>query len=157
MSITTTLAALKTRLLLANPTPQPALRRVVTTPIEQMHLAEFPSAFLSVAPNIDSGFTEQAFGVWHHHYSVQMLLFVGSHQSGNLAENAQRCEPWPLALATVLVADLRLGGLIVTLGPNQLDAPLFNYRVGPLPWGDNLYFGLRLTMQITEVNQLTTG
>lgn len=155
MSVSDTLAALKTRLLTVNPTPQPAPARVYDRPAEAVSLGDFPAIVLSLAPGAEHAWREEALGLGQHDYVVTAWVFVGPRGTG-LAELLDRVLPWPQAIADVLVADLTLAGQVHSIGYKD-DNRLFTYKIGPIAWSDGDYFGLSFQLPVIEHRNQTMG
>lgn len=154
MSVPQTLQALATRLATLDATLLTPTSRIYADPAEALSLGDFPALVLALAPGTTQTWRQEALGLARHDYTVALYVFVGARQTG-LAELHSRVLPWPQALATVLVADLTLGGTVQWIGDGG--DGLFTYDVGPYQWADGEYFGLKCQIPITEKIPLAMG
>lgn len=154
MSIQNTLNLLRTKLLTANPSPQPAPAQVYSNPIEAVSLANFPCIVLGLAPGQENAWSFEDFEQGRNDYTVALWLFVGSRTTG-INELYSRILPWPKAIADVLTGDLTLGGNVAFIGDGQ--SGLFKYSPKMIAWGDGQYFGLEFLLPVTENHVQTMG
>lgn len=155
MSLQTTLAALAARLQQIDPAVLTANHRIYPDPAEAVSLGDFPALVLAEAPQVQHIWRQEAFGLARHDYTIALYIFVGARQTG-LAELHSRVLVWPQALATVLFADLTLGGAMHQIGAGDSDQ-LFTYTIGPINWADGEYFGLKCLLPVTEKIPMPMG
>lgn len=153
------LTELATYIALADPSPQPALRHVYGNPAEAINLEEFPVAVIALMPGAEQAWRMESMGQpgeIQHDYIASVYVLLGMMGTG-LEELHERAAYWPEALATALVAHLKLGqAAIVKVGYRE-DNKLFTYKVGPITWGKQLYFGLTLTVPMRELIRTPVG
>ena len=157
MSITGTLAALQTRLV-ALPSPTVPVR-VYADPKESVSLGEFPCIILCLAPGVEHRLSEVTMGspgFGYHAYTVGIYVLLGQRAT-NIAELHSRALPWPAALYTKLVADLTLGGTVVSIGSGEATEPLMTYTLGPITWADGVYWGLKCLLPVSEKLSVPIG
>lgn len=159
MSITSTLSSIATLLLTANPTPQSALTRVITTDTEYTPEADFPMAVVRLPYESQMLFRSETMGnpgLLRHVYSLEIVVFVGALETP-LTELSARLNPWPLAIAKVLAANQTLSGGVTFIGAGDSDL-LIDCTIGAFQWIDGTpYYGLRFTLPITEKVSTTIG
>jgi hypothetical protein len=154
MSIANTLSALKTRLEAVDPNPQPVPAAVFADPKEATSLAEFPCIILAVAPQKENSVWFEAPQNGSDRYTVAMYVLLGSRET-DLPELHQRCLPWSRAIAKVLFADMTLGGQVQFIGDGE--GKMFDWQSGPIAWGDEVYFGLKVFLPVMEWFQTPTA
>lgn len=152
MSIATTKDLVAARLATMT---SPALNRIYTSAVEAVSMDEFPVAIITLAPAVDHAQIEEAMGFGRHDYQLAIWIFVGARSTG-IEELQDRAELWPDPLMNCLAADLTLGGDATFIGYPDTDA-LFTYRVGELLWADGQYYGLRVTLPVTEKRPVVMG
>jgi len=150
MTVSTALAAIRVRLLTIN-SPQ-TLKKVYADPKEATSLGEFPCAVLSLAPGVAHTWSTEAAGggsgLAKHDYTVAIWLFIGARATP-IGELHSRTIPWSEAVFRALVADIRLSGAVIQMGAGDSPA-FFTYQIGPLQWGDQEYFGLKVLLPVVE-------
>jgi hypothetical protein len=133
----------------------PVLNRIYTSAVEAVSMDEFPVAVITLAPAVDHAQIEEAMGLGRHDYQLAIWIFVGARSTG-IEELQDRAELWPEPLMDCFAADLTLGGETTFIGYPDSDA-LFVYRVGELLWADGQYYGLKVTLPVTEKRPITMG
>lgn len=150
MSVTTTLTALRTRLLTITSPQTP--KKVYADPKEATSLGEFPCGVLSLTPSVEHTWATEAAGggsgLAEHDYTVTIWWFVGARGSP-LPELHSRVIPWPEAIFRALVADITLSGAVTHIGDGK-SPTLFTYQYGPLNWGDQELWGVKVTLPVVE-------
>jgi hypothetical protein len=155
MTVKATIAALKIRLALVDPTlvdpttDQIPLARIYTDPAEAVNLSDFPLAILYLAPQTQNTITEEALNYASDRYTIRIKLLIGDRNTG-LEELHARVLPWPRAIAIALLADLKLSGAVQFIGASDPSGKLFDYTYGPQPWGDSSYFGFNIDLPVCE-------
>lgn len=155
MSVTTAIAKLATVLYTVDPTPQPALRRVYSDSAEAVNLGDMPSAVITLSPSATHTWTEEALGLGRHDYTLAIYVFLGIRQTP-LPELHARALPWPEAIMRVLANNITLGGVVNQLGFGG-DPRLYTYKIGPIPWSDQLYWGLTVQLPVVEKPTMDMG
>jgi hypothetical protein len=158
MSVSETLATLRTKILTVNPAPQPAPLNVFADPAEAVNVGEFPAVILALAPEVDHEWQQATAGgasLGEHDYEVMIYILVGARSEGLPALHS-KVLPWPKALADVLIADITLGGTVSFIGDAER-ARLFRYRIGQIAWADGIYFGLKVWLKVQEMHSQTVG
>ena len=151
MSEPAAFAPLATALATLDPSPAPAPVRIYADPAESMSLGDVPAIVLGIAPGIEHAWRQEAFGypgLGQHDYVIAIWCILGMRAS-DLGEVYALAKYWPKALARVLGANLTLGGAVQSLGYRE-ENRLFTYRIGPIPWGDGIYYGLTALLPIRE-------
>ena len=159
MTVPVTLAALKTRLLtITPPNPPGGALTVYPDPREVVTVANFPSIVLALAPQVEMAAGAGALGLGRDDYIIAMYVMVGPRQMA-LNELHARVIPWPQLLLAKLAADLTLGGAVqfIGYGFGAGDYRLITYRIGAIPWGDGMYFGVKALLPVVEEMPLTMG
>jgi hypothetical protein len=149
MSIANTLTALGVLLLTANPTPQPALTRVITSPKEWENAADLPHAILRLD---GEGHTMsiEALQLGRLDYTVRIDVLIGIAETP-LIELHDRAKYWPLALLTALTSDMTLGGTIAFTGGASWAVP---FEIGFIQDFPD-FWGLTLRLPVTEKPVIT--
>lgn len=155
MSVATALTALGERL---RTITSPAVPIVYDNPAEAVSLGNFPCIVLALAPGDQARheWRRKAGHIGIHKYEAALWLFVGSRQAP-LPELHARILSWPSALADALAPHLTLDGAVSFIGDGNPTGLLFSYQIGPIEWGDGVYFGLRATLPVSEVVQQAFG
>ena len=158
MSVSATLATLRTKILTVNPAPQPQPAVVFADPAEAVNLGEFPAVILALAPEVDHRWFQESVGnpgAGLHEYEVLIYILVGARSEGLPALHS-KVLPWPKALADVLIADITLGDQVTFIGDPE-GRGLFRYRTGVIQWADGLYFGMKVWLKVSELHSQTVG
>lgn len=150
MSIQGTLTYLQTRL----GTMNPPLNVVKNAPTESVSAAEFPMAMVVLAPQIMNGWRMEGSGYGRHTYYLTIYIFAGFRNTG-VTELHNRILGYPQALATVLFADMTLGGNVTFIGDGG--GGLFSYRYGEIGWGEARLWGIVANLSVTEKTVLVTN
>lgn len=150
MSIQGTLNYLQTRL----GTMNPPMNVVKNAPTEAVSDAEFPMAMVMLAPQIMNGWRMEGSGYARHTYYISIHIFAGFRNTG-ITELHNRILGIPQSLATVLFADMTLGGNVTFIGNG--DGGLFSYRYGEIGWGEARLWGIIANLSVTEKVQLVTN
>lgn len=164
MTISAAIAKLADVLYAVNPAPEdpPRTGCIYTNPREAVTIADFPSIVMGLSATTPERYTEEALGLMRHDYVVAMWVFLGIRQTP-LSELHARALPWSLAIATVLSANLTLGGVVNQLGPGVFDQPLVTFKLGPINWGVDgngqplVYWGLTGQLPIVEKHDMEMG
>lgn len=156
MTIAAAFAQLRANLLTVNPSPQPALRKVLANPAESFSLADVPLAVITLAPGTPHAWGAEAIaGRAYHRYTARIYVIVGARATG-LPELHARALAWPEPLAGALLGDITLSETVVKIGdPNGEN--VLTYTVGPIKWGDGDFFGLTLAIPIEEKPLMDLG
>jgi hypothetical protein len=150
MSIATTLTYLQGRF----QTLSPALNVVKKAPTESVSDAEFPMAMLMLAPQIMNSWRQEASGYVRHTYYITFYIFAGFRNTG-ITELHNRVLVYPQAIATMLFADMTLGGNVTFIGDGG--GGVFSYRYGEIGWGEGRLWGLVGNILVTEKVVMTTN
>lgn len=150
MTVALTLQALRTQLLTIA-TPQ-SLKKVYADPKEATSLGEFPCIVMAEAPGVAHSWSTEAAGggsgLAKHDYTIAIWVFTGARTTP-IGELHSRTIPWSEAVFRALVADIRLSGAVIQMGRG--DSPEFlTYQVGPLNWGDQELWGVKILLPIIE-------
>lgn len=150
MTVANTLTQLRTRLLTITSPQSP--KKVYADPKEATSLGEFPCIVLSLAPGVVHTWGTEAAGggsgLAEHDYTVAIWVMLGARATP-LPELHSRTLPWPEAVFRALVADITLGGAVIQLGAGG-DPTFLTYQIGPLDWGDQEFFGVKLLLPVVE-------
>lgn len=130
-----------------------AFAKVYTDPKEAVSLGEFPCAVLALAPQVDHLQRAFSYDTRVHDYTVCVYVFLGARNTP-INELHSRALPWSDAIAAAINADTTLGGAVQAAGAVSDDV-LFRYRIGPIPWADGVYFGLRIMLPV-QAHEVTT-
>lgn len=150
MSIQATLGYVQARLNTMNP----PLNVVKNAPTESVSDAEFPMAMVMLAPQIMNGWRMEGSGYGRHTYYLTIYIFAGFRNSG-ITELHNRILGYPQQLATVLFADMTLGGNVTFIGDGG--GGLFSYRYGEIGWGEARLWGIVANLSVTEKTVLVTN
>ena len=150
MSVSTALAAIRTRLLTITSPQTP--KKVYADPKEATSLGEFPCIVLSLAPGVAHSWGTEAAGggsgLAEHDYTVAIWVMLGARATP-LPELHSRTLPWPEAVFRALVADITLSGAVIQMGRG--DSPeFFTYQIGPLEWAGQEFFGVKVLLPVVE-------
>lgn len=150
MTVALALAGIRTALLTITSPQTP--KKVYADPKEATSLGEFPCGVLSLAAGVSHSWQTEAMGgnsgMAEHDYTVAIYWFVGTRETP-LQELHSRVIPWPQAIFTALVADITLGGAVVHIGSGA-GPELFTYQHGPINWGDQGLWGLKILLPVVE-------
>lgn len=147
---------LATLLATVDPAPAPAPVRIYEDPAEAMNLGDVPAIVLSIAPGMEHAWRQEALGqpgLGQHDYTIAIWCILGTRNT-DLGELYAAAKYWPRAVAKVLGENLTLDGTVVSLGFRN-ENRLFTYRIGPIPWGSDLYYGLTMLLPTRENVQQT--
>jgi len=151
VSVTTTINALATQFQ-AITTPQ-VLAAIYTEPREGFSAAQLPCMILAEAPGIDHKATPQTFSqghqLWLHEYTISGYLLLGMRNTPLNTLYLMQLG-WPEALMQAIGNDLTEGGL-KSLG--QGSGPVMSYKIGPIAWGDQEFWGITAQYPVTEYIQ----
>lgn len=153
------LTELATVLATTDATPEPAFRYIYENPAEAVNLEDFPIAVICLMPGAEQAWRMESMGQpgeIQHDYVAAVYVLLGMMGTG-LEELHERAALWPQALAVALAAHLKLGqARIVKIGYRE-DNKLFTYKMGPIEWGKQIYFGLTLTVPMRELIRTPVG
>lgn len=133
-----------------------ALAKVYARAKEATDVGEMPCAIISLAGQEDHAWKMEASGLGRTDYTLTIYVLIGARASFPIGELTDRAEPWAEAIATELMADQRLGRGNLFLG-SPTDNVLFTYRMGVISWNKVDYFGLRLSLPVTEKVSMETA
>jgi hypothetical protein len=123
-------------------------------PQEQFSMAQFPTLVLAEAPGLTHTCTpqtlSQAHQLWLHQYTIVCYVLLGQRNTP-LNVLHQLVLGWPEALMGALGGDLTEGGL-KSLG--QDTGAIVSYKIGPISWGDQEFWGLTALIPVTEYFQV---
>ncbi len=161
MTVSAVFTSLATKLLAANPTPAPALSRVITDLSNRWDAGGCPLAIIRMASDVDNAVSSETLGqpgLVRHSYLARILIFQGPFTTPDIIDQFHNdSKYWPAALAAVFAADMTLGGTVAFIG-DDLTLKLFDYRVGVIPWLDSTnYWGLTVTLPVTEKISTNVG
>lgn len=150
MTVANTLSLLRVRLLTIT-SPQAPIK-VYADPKEATSLGEFPCIVMALAPGVSHTWATEAAGggsgLAEHDYTIAIWVFLGARATP-ISELHSRAIPWPEAVFRALVADITLTGNVTHIGDGKSPS-LFTYQIGPLEWGGQDFFGLRVLLPIVE-------
>lgn len=135
----------------------PAPKVVYEDPRQATAIANMPCFILVQQTNADQIWYTFAHGETQPHYDITAYLLLGSMQTPLPQLHAASVPSiWPKAVNAVLAADITLGGVVQSIGrsvPGQSSArgtEFFRYRVGPIKWGESLFWGIKFSIPIEE-------
>jgi hypothetical protein len=146
------LAALKVILANIDPDPEPAPANIWTYPAdhERIRFDTLPVLIASRIINRPAKFTRMTPLGGKHQWPAEILVMLGN---GPLLDDRQmalaevKMSPWPKAMATLLFANQQLTNTVMSIG----DADLFTYQVGHIHFWNNIFFGVRFEVLVTQV------
>lgn len=150
MTVAIAIAALADALSAVDPAPEEPPREgcIFPDPREAMTIADFPSIVICLAGSASHAWATEAMGLGRHDYVLAIYVFLGIRETP-LPELHARALPWPEALMRVLANNITLGYRVDQIGNGQ-GAQLFTYKIGPIPWSDDVYWGLTLLLPVVE-------
>ena len=161
MTVPAVFTTLGAKLLTVNPTPATALTRMLTNLSNRFGPGDCPVGLIRFAADTDNEVSSETLGqpgLVRHKYSLRVLIFLGVLTGPDmLDQDHELAKPWPQALAVTLAADMTLGNTVAFIG-DDVTLKLFTYRIGVMPWlGDVNYFGLTVTLPVTEKISTNVG
>lgn len=157
MTIAITLAQMATNLATISPLPSPFTGQTLTTypnPFDATTVANFPSIVLSIAPNVENVYRNEALGLSRADWNAALYLFLGP-RTMKLNELHGRTVPWPDLINGILAGDMTLGSKVAFIGYG--DGRLWTWKMGTIPWGSGTYWGIKGTIPVTEKRVITMG
>lgn len=140
-----------------DPAPEPPPMTVYEDPKGALSLAEFPAIVIALSPTATHQIGFQAEGLGRHTYTLGIWVLVGAASAAKLPELHSRVLPWPSAIATVLMADITLGGTVDQLGDTSGGETFFTYQIGLIKWGKEDYFGVTIELGVQEKAAIVVG
>lgn len=126
----------------------PAPKIVFSDPSQAVAVGNMPCFVLVQQTNTDHVWKTFAHGETQPAYAITAYLLLGSMQTPLPQLHAASVPSiWPRAVNAVLAADITLGGTVQAVGKGT---EFFRYRVGPIKWGESLYWGIKFTIPIEE-------
>jgi hypothetical protein len=126
--------------------PAPAV--VYEDPRQAQPVANVPCFILIQQTNTDHIWRTHSHGATQPAYAITAYLLLGSMQTPLPQLHAASVPSiWPRAVNAVLAADITLGGTVDAVGRGT---EFFRYRVGPIKWGETLFWGIKFTIPIEE-------
>lgn len=157
MSEATALAALKTILGgITPPTGKESPNGVWVYPTDHasIDLRVFPVIIVSQAVNTPASWGYGERSTWRHNqhdWVAEMLLFLAEGAITNdeqAAENELLQTGWTKAFNDLLKTNNALNDTVQGIGDG--DGTLFDYQVGHIDWWQNVYWGIRFELPITQ-------
>lgn len=156
MDITATIRRIAAILRTVDPAPEAPPMTVYEDPKGAISLGEFPCIVIGLSPRATHKVGFQGGDIGRHTYTLGIWVLVGAMSASKLPELHSRILPWPLAIATALMADIRLGGTIDQLGDTSSD-DFLTYTIGPINWGKEEYFGVSIDLGVQEKPAIAVG
>jgi hypothetical protein len=137
-------AALAAALRTTNPAPVV----VYEDPKQATAPGEMPCFILVQQTNVDHIWRTSGYNETLPQYTITAFLLIGSLQTPLPQLHAASVPSlWPKQVNAVLARDITLGGTVMAVGNGT---EFFRYRVGPIKWGESLYWGIRFHIPIQE-------
>ena len=142
------------------PTGQPQIARILeSTPgPEQLQPANFPMLAIELSADEEHRWRSEAIGspgLARHDYTLKVFLFTGSPGTGTtIPQLHERTLAWIQPIAEKLFANLTLTSGVAFMGSGDGSA-LVRYRIGGIRWNDTDFYGLIITLPVTEKHRIT--
>ncbi len=128
--------------------PPPSV--VYEDPKQATAVGEMPCFILIQATNMDHIWRTFEYAGTQPSYTISAFLLLGSMQTPlPILHAASVPSLWPRQVNAVLARDITLGGVVEAVGVEG-STEFFRYRVGPIKWGAELYWGIRFNIPIVE-------
>ncbi len=129
-------------------TTSPAPAVVFEDPMQAQAIGNFPCFILVLQTNADHIYRTSGYNETQPTYTISAFLLLGSMQTPlPILHAASVPSLWPKQVNAVLARDITLGGVVQAVGNGT---EFFRYRVGPIRWGEALYWGIRFNIPIQE-------
>jgi hypothetical protein len=126
--------------------PAPAV--VFEDPSQAVAIGAMPCFILVQQTNADHIWRTFDYNGTQPTYTITAFLLIGSNQTPlPILHAASVPSLWPRQVNAVLARDITLGGTVMCVGNGT---EFFRYRVGPIRWGESLYWGIRFNIPIQE-------
>lgn len=121
---------------------------VYEDPRQAQAVANMPCFILVHQTNTDHVWKTGSYSETTPAYGITAYLLLGSMQTPLPQLHAESVPSiWPRAVNAALARDITLGGAVQSVGRGT---EFFRYRVGPIKWGESLYWGFKFTIPIEE-------
>lgn len=148
--VTDALAELKTILADVDPDPEDEPLHVWRYPAdyELIDLEHLPVIIVAQVVNQPRNWGFATYGRGAHLWQAEILCFL---EHGPLTDDRasavaeMKHDPWPKAVADVLMQNLSLNGVARKIGDGE---SLFTYRIGHIHWWTGVYWGIRFVLPI---------
>jgi hypothetical protein len=129
-------------------TTNPAPAVVFEDPMQAQAIGNMPCFILVQTPNVDHIWRTFGHNETLPTYTIAAFLLLGSMQTPlPILHAASVPSLWPRQVNAVLAQDITLGGAVMAVGNGT---EFFRYRVGPIRWGETIYWGIRFIIPIQE-------
>lgn len=123
---------------------------------EATSISEFPCAIITLAGQTEHRWEQEASGLGRTDYTLTIYVLIGARASFPIGELTDRAEPWAEAIAAKLMANQRPTGSMMFLGDGASNT-LFTFQMGVISWNKIDYFGLRISLPVTEKVAMETA